>query len=371
MTEHKDEVNELRIALSRGESVFAIHYACESFLSAKNHPPGIASIAMYDVITRDVVAFSRSDALPDLNERDQEIDLLTRYYGRLASINDSRFIHWNMNRPEFSFSALRTRYRYLTGEEPSTLEPRRRHDVDSLFVDRFGTDYAPHGKLESTARLNGLDMRSFLTGREEAEQFTAGGWSILMRSSASKAKIIGELLQSFVRGSIKTSGSAGQIEFAGSRLDAVDTVLELGSRLLLVQRSLSKHPHGKTPITFENEYDDQYLVRALLVQFFDDVRDEEYTPSYGGGNSRIDFLLPEFKLAVELKHTRSGLKDKDLGEQIIVDRERYGTHPDVTHLMILVFDHSGLLRSPRALEKDLQREHSSPDLTVTVRIYDR
>ena len=101
------------------------------------------------------------------------------------------------------------------------------------------------------------------------------------------------------------------------------------------------------------------------------MREEEYTPSYAGSNSRIDFVLPEFSLGIELKHARSDMNDSDVGEQLTIDRERYKQHPDVTHLICLVFDHDGMLRNPRGLEKDLHREHSHPDLTVTVRIYDR
>ena len=109
----------------------------------------------------------------------------------------------------------------------------------------------------------------------------------------------------------------------------------------------------------------------MLVQFFDDVRDEEYTPSYAGKNSRIDFLLPQFKLAVELKHIHEGLKDSDLGEQLIIDRDRYIPHPSVTHLICLVFDYNGRLRNPRALEEDLRRNATTSEMAVTVQIYDR
>jgi hypothetical protein len=30
-----------------------------------------------------------------------------------------------------------------------------------------------------------------------------------------------------------------------------------------------------------------------LISRFDDIRPEEYTPSYAGGSSRIDFLLED------------------------------------------------------------------------------
>jgi REase_DpnII-MboI len=169
----------------------------------------------------------------------------------------------------------------------------------------------------------------------------------------------------------RTAGSAGTIAFAETRLDAVSLVLALGERMLLVERSLRVRPHGRPPLDFADEYDDQYLFRALLAQFFDDIRDEEYTPSKAGKNSRIDFLLPAYKLAVELKHATPALNDGKLGEQLIIDRDRYGNHSSVTHLLCLVFDHEGHLRNPRALEDDLRRDVSTTEMAVTVRIYDR
>ncbi|QBR93286.1 hypothetical protein [Nocardioides euryhalodurans] len=361
----------LRRAIGSGESVIAVHYACESFLTAKDHPPAIASCAIYDLNSGEIIGFGRADCPPETDPVDCELAILRRVFGELSTRQESHVLHWNMDRPEFGFDALLKRWRYLTTDDPAFVAPRLRYDVDGLFDAKFGENYAPHGKLESMARLNGMDIRSFRSGKEEAEAFEAKDWALLARSSASKASIIGELTRRLLDGSAKTAVSAGQVDFAGSRLDAVRTVLAISERFLLVQRSLSKHPHGGDPVKFETEYDDQFLLRALLVQFFDDVRDEEYTPSYAGSNSRVDFVLPDFGLAIELKHTREGLRDGDLGAELLIDRERYQQHIDVTHLLVIVFDHDGILRNPRGLESDLQREHSQPGLTVTVRILDR
>lgn len=366
-----ESLSRLRRALDGGEGVIAVHYACESFLTARDHPPSIASAALVDLQTDEVIGFSRADCPPATRSEDCELDLLRRLFSELRGRQESHVLHWNMNRPEFGFDALLKRWRYLTQEDLSFTAPRSRHDVDGLFDAAFGENYAPHGKLESMAKLNDFDMRSFRSGKEEADAFDATDWVTISRSCASKATIIAALARRLFDGTAKTAVSAGQLTFAGSRLDAVQVVLALSERFLLVQRSLGRHPHGGQTVQFQNEYDDQFLLRALLVQFFDDVRDEEYTPSYAGSNSRIDFVLPEFGLAVELKHTKPAMTDAEVGQQLLVDRERYGTHEGVTHLVVLVFDHDGCLRNPRGMESDLQREHSHPDLTVTVRIVDR
>ena len=43
----------------------------------------------------------------------------------------------------------------------------------------------------------------------------------------------------------------------------------------------------------EDEYDVQDLFHALLTIYFEDIRKEEWSPSYAGGASRMDFLLPD------------------------------------------------------------------------------
>lgn len=361
----------LRRAINAGEEIIAVHYACESFVTATDHPPGVASAAIADLRTGEVFGFSRADCPPSKDDTECEIDLLRRLFDELTTRQESHVLHWNMDRPEFGFDALVKRWRYLCNDPVPLTWPRQRYDVDGLFDAVFGEGYAPHGKLESMAQLNELDMRSFLSGKAEADAYGSGNWSMLARSSASKAVIIGDLARKLLDGTVKTAVSAGRIAFAGSHIDAVQAVLALSERFLLVQRSLGKHPHGGSPVQFKNEYDDQFLLRALLVQFFDDVRDEDYTPSYAGGNSRIDFVLPDFGLAIELKHTSSSLKDKEIGEQLVVDRDRYKLNKSATHLIAIVFDHDGHLRNPRGLERDLQRTHSEPDMTVTVRIVDR
>jgi REase_DpnII-MboI len=51
----------------------------------------------------------------------------------------------------------------------------------------------------------------------------------------------------------------------------------------------------------KDEYDVQDSLHALLKLHFDDVRREEWTPSYAGSQSRMDFLLKREKIVVETK----------------------------------------------------------------------
>lgn len=365
------QLRELRGALEQGEPLLAVHYGCEDFYNAKG-PAAVACIALADVEAGSSVAFSQSDPPPDVDGSDREIDVLTKFYAYLQARPDVRLLHWNMNNSAYGFAALANRYRYLTNTDP-TYQPAsdRVFDIDNLIAQEFGADYARHPKLPACAALNGLSKRFLLAGPEEAARFASGDLGAVRASVAEKARIIGELFVRLARGVLITQSSVGSVAFAGANLDAVKTVLALADRIVYVQRALSRRRKPKAPLELTDEYDDQYLLGALLRIFFDDVRAEAGAQDHAGAAPRIDFLIPRFRLALELKHARASMTDKSLADELITDRERYGASGEVNHLLCLVFDHDGHLLNPRGLEQDLSKAHSVEGLAVTVRIFDR
>lgn len=100
--------------------------------------------------------------------------------------------------------------------------------------------------------------------------------------------------------------------------------------------------------------------------FFDDVRPEEWTPSYAGGCSRVDFLLKNEKIIIEVKKTRESLKAKQVGEQLIIDIERYQVHPDCKKLICFVYDPEGWVSNSRGLESDLSKNRDDIEIKVII-----
>lgn len=128
---------------------------------------------------------------------------------------------------------------------------------------------------------------------------------------------------------------------------------------------LNRRRTGRSPLEISDEYDVQDALHALLKLYFDDVRDEEPTPSVAGGGARIDFLLFEQTLAIEVKMTRKGLKDRELGDQLFLDVKRYSEHSSCTRLICFVYDPQHLVTNPAALVNDLANA-STPQLAVEV-----
>jgi hypothetical protein len=142
-------------------------------------------------------------------------------------------------------------------------------------------------------------------------------------------------------------------------LDSVENVVKICKSFHAVARQLRQRHSNRPTLEITDEYDVQDLFHALLKMFFQNVHSEEYTPNYAGGCSRVDFLLPDEKIMIELKKTRSGLGSKEVGNQLMIDITRYKKHPDYKNLICFVYDPEGVIGNPVGLEKDLN--HLSND----------
>ncbi len=362
----------LRSAYEQGESIVVVHYACENLHAATDHPPAVAAVVVESLNDGVAQQFSRTSSPPDTSDEAAETDLLKRFFDFLQQSAGSHFVHWNMSRAQYGFEALAARHRFLTGDEPASQVPQSaRFDLDDLVELKHGGDFATHPKLPSLAQLNGITRRYALAGAEEAASLEADDFGAIDRSTAEKAGWISRLCKLLLAGELETLNSAGTVEFAESDIDAVSIIHELGERLLYVQREMQHRHDNRSTMSFEDEYDDQDLLRSLLRIFFEDVRPEDHVPEHGGASSRVDFVLPTLGVAVELKHCRDSHTAKKIGEELIVDAQRYAAHPDVRHLVCLVIDHDGRLANPRGLENDLEKEATGDGLAVSVSIIDR
>jgi len=131
-------------------------------------------------------------------------------------------------------------------------------------------------------------------------------------------------------------------------------------------RQLKNRHDDRTAFLIKDEYDVQDLLHAFFRGIFDDVRAEEHTPSYAGGSSRIDFLLKSQEIALEVKFASSKLKDKQIGDQLIIDIGRYKEHPNCKRLICFVYDPEGYLKNPDGLETDLSKVHDGLEVKVII-----
>jgi hypothetical protein len=131
---------------------------------------------------------------------------------------------------------------------------------------------------------------------------------------------------------------------------------------------LTHRRKGLPTLTFDNEYDIQDLLHVLLRPWVKDIRPEEYTPSYGGKSTRMDFLLPDHATVVELKLVRDAAHGKNVGQELLVDIGHYRQHPKCELLWCVVLDPNHYLVNSNGLGSDLEGEHRQEDKSIQVKV---
>jgi hypothetical protein len=151
------------------------------------------------------------------------------------------------------------------------------------------------------------------------------------------------------------------------------TVEEL---LLTLVRGLPRAMHpfihrrrGANSLSFESEYDIQDLLHSQLRPWVADIRPEEFTPSYAGTSTRMDFLLPAHKMVLETKRVRDKSHAKKIGDELIIDIEHYRRHKDCDHLWCVVYDPQQVIQNPSGLISDIEGNRSTPDGAIQVRVF--
>ena len=186
-----------------------------------------------------------------------------------------------------------------------------------------------------------------------------------------------DIHQAFVRGlenaAAVLSSMIDEIEEYGDDAEATEQApdrLSLIEKLCLrfhaAARQLQARHANRTTITIEDEYDTQDLLHAILRLHFDDIREEEWTPSYAGASSRVDFLLKAEQIVIEVKKTRASMTAKKLGEELIIDRARYDKHPDCKVLVCFVYDPEGRIGNPIGIERDLESHEGKLKVRVII-----
>ncbi len=132
---------------------------------------------------------------------------------------------------------------------------------------------------------------------------------------------------------------------------------------------LTHRRKGAQPLAFSNEYDVQDLLHAMLRPWIGDLRPEEFTPSYAGSSTRMDFLLTAHSIVIETKFVRDRTHAKGVGNELIVDIEHYRRHPECKTLWCVVFDPSHFITNAEGLRADLEGPHTSKHGEVLVKVF--
>ena len=190
------------------------------------------------------------------------------------------------------------------------------HEVKDIFRDEItdGRQYSEQITVYANASVQNFFMSSSYRGVEDIKGFISSVLTRVKRSSTAVRVVAQALL------------AAGKKDSA--------FIERIAERLPIVIRSLRDRREDRNTLDVRDEYDLQDLMRSLLAIHFDDVRSEEWTPSYAGSSARMDFLLLEVDAVVETKMTRKGLNAKKLGDELVIDIAHYENAPKMPHALL-------------------------------------
>lgn len=152
-----------------------------------------------------------------------------------------------------------------------------------------------------------------------------------------------------------------------SQDDAVQKIETIFNKFHDIATQLLKRYEGRETLKLKDEYDVQDLLHSLLLLYFNDIRKEESVPSHAGSNSRLDFLIPDYQIGIEVKMTRKGLSDNKIGQQLLVDIGRYQSHQNCKTLLCFIYDPDYNIDNFKGLKDDLE-SHSNDDFNIKVYI---
>ena len=75
-------------------------------------------------------------------------------------------------------------------------------------------------------------------------------------------------------------------------------------------------------------------------------------------------MINDQKIAIEVKKTRSNLKDREVGEELMIGIMRYQSHPKVKFLICFIYDPEGYIKNPAGLESDLTQTQNGIEILV-------
>jgi REase_DpnII-MboI len=237
--------------------------------------------------------------------------------------------------------------------------------LQSIEKFKWGLEASDYIKLVRPNQIMVYDPGIINKGLPTPPHIAVTGYFLSLSTKAFSAKNFGELVIRLLRQlEIKISAGTSQSvdNYSSIFLQSI-----FDNFHIFYNQLKNRHDHRET-ITIQDEYDVQDILHALLKLNFKDVREEEYTPSYAGSSTRMDFLLKNENTVIEVKKTRDRLSGKEIGEQLILDISHYRNHPNCKSLICFVYDPENRIKNPRGLESDINR---ATDEAMSVELYIR
>ncbi len=216
MRKRREARSELERIVKAPHKVVVVHYSCESFYERPNgFSPRVTSIAVRHFGSEQTKSFGivleAEKAGIEAESIESQYDELERrfieeFYKYITTdCRDLKIMHWHMRSVQFGFPAIAHRLTVLGGVPPHIPDDRL-VDVAALLPQIYGSGYVAHPHMENLFKENGLTLKDFLTGKQEAAAFDGREFFKLHLSTLRKVNNIASVVHLASDELLKTSG---------------------------------------------------------------------------------------------------------------------------------------------------------------------
>lgn len=130
--------------------------------------------------------------------------------------------------------------------------------------------------------------------------------------------------------------------------DPLEIVRSVCERFHSVARELEPN------LTLDDEAAVRRLLAAALRLHFDTVVLEEATPTVAGRGGRVDLVLPDEGIAIEVKYLRRKANQKRIWDELLLARERYQAHQSIAVVVCMIYDPTSVTSNRSRVVSDLE-----------------
>jgi hypothetical protein len=128
----------------------------------------------------------------------------------------------------------------------------------------------------------------------------------------------------------------------------------------LFYQQIQKRHNNRPTIEITDEYDVQDIIHSILRLFFSDIRKEAYNPQYLGKSTRIDFILNEENIGIEIKYADGINPERRIGDELLVDINHYKEDCNCKKLYCFIYNPHGSFNNPQGFIKELEKNKNLP-----------
>ena len=248
----------------------------------------------------------------------------------------------------------------LTGYKEGSTLPEYRENIpahlyeEGIIVDRFA---GIGKKIENIIAVQkiplGVEVQTIISGQTETlymklpVKLDNGKWI------TGNLKFDSGIMRSIINSiKLKISDYIHEKNFSITN-DRETILMNIFNRFHISALSLKNRHAQRIPFEISDEYDVQDILKPFLKIHFKVLVKEEITKKFGNKNPRIDFLLIDENIGIEVKYVKKNNKSIII-DQILADKELYSVDDRILELYFFIYDPDYLIDNRNKFIKDLE-----------------